>query len=326
MTHAAAWLASEGLRKPLFGFFIRAPSDLTSWAFGESRTGRLRSLGLFFLTLAPVLVHTATQELLRLGAVAISAQFDNAAEDGLRRIQDIGTLRGLPTPHPRHSPPVAMFRSLWLALGWASAECFVRSARIIFKHLPLYREVLEDERNWEPVIIEAESALGPSGQVSIRRLGAVDEEDEDEDLLEVQTEDEEELIDASIRARKRIELELLYGAPLSHLPVALIVLHALNSIILALAITPWLYLSMDVYWRHALLSWQPSIPIAWLIAFAVHATLSALWSIGMPRIGLASISLVSLLLICAALVLSWISAGASASLLASLVADVATVI
>lgn len=268
--------------------------------------------------LAPVVVHAATQEAIRLGAIAISARFD-AEEDHLRHFSVFSP------GHPRHSPPVAWFRAVWLALGWASAECFVRSARIIFKHLPLYKEVLDRECEWSPVVIEAESALSPSGGVSIRRLGSVDEADEDEEEgedLDEQTMEEEMLIDASLRARKRIELELQYGAPLSHLPIALLVLHALNSILLALAITPWVYLAFPVYWRHALIScvadlrrkidahsWRPSIGVAWSIAFGTHAAISALWTVGAPRVGLASISLVSLLLICAALVLSWISCG-----------------
>ena len=133
------------------------------------------------------------------------------------------------------------------------------------------------------------------------------------------------MVDATIRARQvrqlglseltpqRIELELRYGAPLSHLPVAFIVLHSLNSIFLALAVTPWLYLSLPTEdWSQAL---TPVIPLgqAYVVAVVVHALLSALWSHGLARFGVAAVATASTIAASTLMFASWLCCGASAS-------------
>ena len=81
--------------------------------------------------------------------------------------------------------------------------------------LCLIAQVLEPpddaDESFGPRDHPAESALSPDG-VDIRPIGGLDDQIGDvygnEDELD---EDEEDLVDATIRARQRIELELRYG-------------------------------------------------------------------------------------------------------------------
>ena len=118
---AAAWLATEGLREPLFDLVVRLPTRVLAPLTAVSW---LRWPSAFIGGLAPITLHAVSHEAVRLGAVALSAQAHPPA-----------------TPVDDAQSFVPFLRSLYIAIGWAAAECAVRAVRLLVHHLPLYREV-----------------------------------------------------------------------------------------------------------------------------------------------------------------------------------------
>ena len=114
---AAAWLATEGLREPLFDLVIRLPTRALA------PVPSLRWASVIVSGIGPIALHACSHEAVRLGAVALSASLHP------------------PSPDDDASPFESFTRSLYIAIGWAAAECAVRAVRLLVHHVPLYREV-----------------------------------------------------------------------------------------------------------------------------------------------------------------------------------------
>ncbi|GAA5993964.1 hypothetical protein JCM11641_006754 [Rhodosporidiobolus odoratus] len=159
-----SWLAGETLRDVIFELLtpsatrgIALPPDTDDYdnqdevTQGEPASRGRRRVGALALAL-PTVVHSLAQELLRLGAVALTVALlpsvDSSHTSHPPRpntpAQPHLTLQQPSSPRPRPPlPPLdpLFFSALWLALGWAAIEILWGSRRL-WKQLELYHDVL----------------------------------------------------------------------------------------------------------------------------------------------------------------------------------------
>lgn len=292
---AITWISTEAIRRRIFRFL------------GTSRYPILRSTPFLLL------LHTFTQELLRLFAIRLT--FPRVHEDNafppspptlLQVVHAVAGFGILGTP-PR--PPKGFFRAFHLSLGFAAAENIWQTL-IMLGQVRLYEEVLSPPSTKPWLVGEENVATDGFANGSPETLTVAPFTEQVPSILDdenfvtsalVVSDDE---LEGYFRERKRLEFEDSFGGePLWNISVFVIGMWRLDAMLLNLSLTlllslPFHHNSLDVPPRR-----HPALPIhlpLWPTFFAVvllHWLLSLAWTLGIRdrrRFSLAGISYVTL--------------------------------
>ncbi|KIJ26225.1 hypothetical protein M422DRAFT_38321, partial [Sphaerobolus stellatus SS14] len=244
----------------------------------------------FALRIPLYLLSTYVSKAMPISAPFISTSFQVFSEEILRLVAII-----LAQIHVQKHVTTEdrAFSYVWiLALGWAAAEVAV-SITQGYAQLALYRDVAHFDPDSAPAdysqyvwTMEEQPTLPVPG------------------LPRYQLETEADRVffnafDQLLRARARVELEALYGTPVTKIPVFVSCLLRIDSILFSLALfliisSSYLtYLSRPFANEHPIEAVQSTIP-TFVVVFLVHTILGFGWTPDiLPRVGLHAASYVS---------------------------------
>ncbi|GAA97021.1 uncharacterized protein L969DRAFT_53955 [Mixia osmundae IAM 14324] len=258
---ATAWLATEGLRKPLLrALTFDSPATVPHKQSQRAMTWLCQAL--------PLVGHTVCLELFRLFAIWLGFNLSSSVD----RDKD-----------KHEHPPNSFFRAYYLGLGWALAELIIKTLDFL-RAVDLYEDVLpadDEEVYWEQIEPEQTAATpGAAQRTTSPRFELVDGSVDEWDL------------DLNVRASKRRAIGAAFGVHLYELPLMLIMLWRLDSALLALAFTIALSLPFSPV-PHV---FTAPLSIMWPAVAILHIILSIIWSLHVPKLGIAAVSYMTLII------------------------------